>query len=68
MQSVVEVGHGHTTLEVESAQALVSRVNVGEAVIQHAPERSLDGLLLERVLLGGIPRRSGFGDTPVGDN
>ena len=68
MQSVIKVGHGHTTLEVESAQTLVSRVDVGEAVIQHAPERSLDGLLLERVLLGGFPRRCGFGDTAVGDN
>lgn len=57
LQSVVEVGHGHAALEVESAQTIVSGVDVGEAVVQNAVKGVLDGFLLERVLLGGFPRR-----------
>jgi hypothetical protein len=68
VQSVIEVGHGHAALEVQRAQALVSRVHVCEAAVHDAPKRVLKGLLLESVLLGRFSRRSGFGDTAVGDN
>ena len=68
LQSIIEVGHGHAVLEVESAQTLVSSVDVREAVAHHAIEGVLNGLLLESILLGRLPRRSGFGDTTVGDN
>lgn len=46
----------------------MSRVDVCEAVVHHATERVPDGLLLKGVLLGGLARRSGFGDTAVGDD
>ena len=46
----------------------MSRVDVCEAVVHHATERVPDGLLLKDVLLGGLARRSGFGDTAVGDD
>lgn len=68
MQSVIEVGQGHAALEVKSAHALVSRVHVREAPIHHTPERVLDRLLLESVLLGRLSRWSGLADTAVGDN
>lgn len=68
VQSIIEVGQGHAVLEVESAQAFVSRVHVREATIYHAAEGVLDGLLLKSVLLGGPPRRSGLADTAIGDN
>lgn len=66
--SIIEVGQGHAALEVESAQTLVSRVDVCEAVVERASEGVLEGLLLESVLLGRLPGRSGFGDTAVGDD
>ena len=68
LQSVIEVGHGHAVLEVESAHTLVSRVDVREAIAHHATEGVLNGLLLESILLRRLARRSGFGDTAVGDN
>ena len=66
--SIIEVGQRHAALEVESAKTLVSRVDVCEAVVERASEGVLEGLLLESVLLGSLPRRSGFGDTAVGDD
>ena len=68
--SVKQVGCGHAVLEVKraEAQAIVGRVDVREAVIHHAAERVLDGLLLESVFLGGLSRWGGLSDATVGDD
>lgn len=68
VRSVIKVGQSHAALEIESAKTLVSRVDVCEAVVERASEGVLEGLLLESVLLGSLPGRSGFGDTAVGDD
>lgn len=59
---------GHAGLEIQRAEPIVGRLNIGEILVHHTPERILNGLLLELVLLGVLARWGALGDTAVGDS